>query len=413
MRAAETKAVVAALHAQGTSVRFVGGAVRDAVLGRPTDDIDIATPDPPDTVTGLLEAAEIAVDPTGVDHGTVTATIGSYAYQITSLRIDVETDGRHAKVAFTRDWTRDASRRDFTVNALFSTPDGNLYDPFGGVADLRAGLIRFIGDPVERIREDGLRLLRYFRFFAHYGRPPADRDTLAACREMVGVLENLSPERIRDEMLKLLAAPDPAGAMAFMRQNRILQVVLPEATRLDRLRALSVIERENPDIYGTGRDDLRRLAAVVDCYGDGAERIAERLRLSKSQIRRLVAMAAPVSPLSDKSGAEDQRRALYRIGRETFADVVCLSWSEALSNAFQEWENLASHYGAMLAGASEWSSPSLPVGGDDVLAAGVPEGPGVARVLKRVEDWWIADDFKPGREAALAKLAELVSAQTS
>ena len=406
MSAPETKAVVAALGAQGTSVRFVGGCVRDAVIGRSADDIDIATPDSPSVVVELLGSAGIAFHPTGVEHGTVTAIVGGRKFQITSLRMDVETNGRHAKVLFTRDWALDARRRDFTINALFSALDGTVYDPFGGVGDLRAGRVRFVGNPIDRMNEDVLRMLRFFRFFAHYGRPPADMKALIACRSMVGSLPSLSRERIRDEFLKLLCARDPASTLSLMRKYRILDHVLPEATRLDRLRALSVIGTEYQERFRIGPDPIRRLGAVVDADAKGAASIGKSLRLPKLDTQRLARMLTPAHTIAEDSDKKAQRQCLYLLGKETFIDVVCLTWAEQLSDRYQRWEGLAKHFRPMLAYAKDWVAPKLPVDGNDAIAAGVTEGPEVAKVLKKVERWWLAGDFQAGRDAALEKLAE-------
>ena len=408
MVAPETKAVMAALRSKGSSVRFVGGCVRDAVIGRTAADIDIATPDQPDTVMELLGCAGIACYPSGIEHGTVTATVGKQEFQITSLRVDVETNGRHAKVQFTRDWALDAQRRDFTINALFCAADGTVYDPFGGVADLRTGRVRFVGNPIDRMNEDVLRVLRFFRFFAHYGHPPADMKALVACRSMAGALPNLSRERVRDEFLKLLCARDPASTLSLMKQNHILAPILPEATRLERLRAMSVIGAEYRTEFRLRIEPIRRLGAVVDTDAKGAETIGKSLRLSNADTRRLARMLSPSHPITVDSDERAQKRSLYMMGKETFVDVVCLVWSEHLSEGYQAWESLTECYGPMLSRAKDWTAPKLPIDGDDVIAAGIPEGPEVSKVLKRVEDWWLASDFQPDREAALAKLAECV-----
>ena len=226
--APETQAVLAALGADGTELRFVGGCVRDAVAGRPVKDVDLATPDPPERVTALLERAGIKAVPTGLEHGTVTAVSGGRPFEVTTLRVDVETYGRRARVAYTDDWQADAARRDLTINALSCAPDGTLYDPFGGLGDLRGGRVRFIGDPRQRIREDYLRLLRFFRFHAHYGKGGPDPEGLAAATELAAEATDLSGERVRDELLKLLAADDPLPVLELMHAHGVLRSFLPE-----------------------------------------------------------------------------------------------------------------------------------------------------------------------------------------
>ena len=282
MTAPETKAVIAALTAGGAEVRFVGGCVRDAAIGRAVTDVDIATHDLPETVIELLQAARLKVVPTGLKHGTVTAVVKGQHFEITTLRRDVETFGRHARVEFTDDWAADAARRDFTMNAMFLGIDGTLYDPFGGLADLRAGRVRFVGDARQRIKEDVLRLLRFFRFHARYGRGAPDAEGLAACRALAPLLPTLSAERVRDETLKLLRAPAPADVLRLMAREDILARYLPEAHKFERLAALTALptERDAPD-------GLRRLAAVLDVDGAGAREVATRLRFSNAEIKRL------------------------------------------------------------------------------------------------------------------------------
>ncbi len=251
-----TRAVLAALAAGGVEARFVGGSVRDALLGLPLWDIDIATPAPPERVIELLQAAGVKVVPTGLAHGTVTAIVPPRHFEITTLRRDIETFGRRARVAFDADWAADAARRDFTINAIFLSPDGAIDDPVGGLDDLRARRVRFVGDPATRIAEDVLRLLRYYRFEARFGTGAGDPEARAACRTAAYLLPSLSAERVAQELTKLLAALDPVPALQMMQTDGVLAAVLPEAPRLDRLRRLIELE---PD-----RDPLRRLAALVD-----------------------------------------------------------------------------------------------------------------------------------------------------
>ena len=385
------KAVIAALTAKGAVVRFVGGCVRDAVTGRAASgDIDLATPDHPETVIGLLEAAGLRALPTGVAHGTVTALANHQAFEVTTLRRDVETDGRHAKVAFTDDWAVDAARRDFTMNALFCDPDGALYDPVGGLDDARAGRVRFVGDPGRRIEEDSLRILRFFRFYAHYGLAPADREALAACRAKRSRVTALSGERVGGEMLKLLSAPDPTPALQLMIECGVVAALVPRITATGGLARLCSLDDGDP---------LRRLALLLRRTNGGAGAVAERLRLSNSQRDRLAAMIQPSLEIDAGLDVAAQCRALYRIGAGPFTDLVYLAWAETDSPCF----------GAMLETARAWQPPTLPVGGGDVMALGVESGPRVGRLLDAIEAWWIDGDFKADREAALKKLAALAA----
>ena len=379
-------AVMAALSVGGAVVRLVGGCVRDAVLGLAATDIDLATPEPPEQVMARLGRAGIAALPTGLAHGTVTAVIGDWRAQITTLRRDLRTDGRRATVAFTDDWETDAERRDLTINALYCDADGTLYDPVGGLADLEAGRIRFVGDPDRRIAEDALRILRFFRIHAWYGRGAADAAGLAACGRSAKSLAALSGERIAAELLRLLAAPDPSEVMAAMETAGVLGEVLPEARRLERLRALVALEvgRVEPD-------PERRLAAILDA---GAAHVAQRLRLSNAQRDRLTLLAEPPVTV----GAEmDARRALYRLGRDRFVDLVAL-WRAGGGGP-------AAAYRALLDTAQAWTPPRFPLGGADALALGVPEGHEVGRRLAAVEAWWAEGGFRADRAACLGKLA--------
>ncbi len=397
MTAPETVRILNALAAGGAEARFVGGCVRDAVLGRPVKDVDIATDAPPERVMALLRQAGIEVVPTGLDHGTVTALVNHRPYEITTLRRDVETDGRHARVVFTDDWEADAARRDLTINALSLSPDGTLHDPFGGCRDLLAGRVRFVGDPRRRIEEDVLRLLRWFRFYAHYGRPPPDAAALAACREMAPRLGTLSAERVRAELLRLLAAPDPAPVVRLMRDEGVLAQVLPEATAIDRLDRMVRIENM---IGAAEPDPVLRLAALVEVDAEGAQTLAARLRLSKTERDRITAMAAPPARFGPDTSPAELRRAAYRLGVATVRDLVLHGWASAGKNAEADrWREL-------FAAVEDWHPPRFPLSGRDAIALGVPRGPRIGRLLKAVEEWWIAGDFAADRDSCLARLAE-------
>ncbi len=366
--------------------RFVGGAVRNTLMGLAVADVDIATPLTPPEVIAALAAANIRAVPTGVEHGTVTAISGRTPYEITTLRRDVETDGRRAVVAFTHDWTEDAQRRDFRLNALYASRDGTVHDPVGGgVEDAHAGRIIFVGDAETRIREDYLRILRFFRFFAWYSRGDADAVGLAACAALKDGVARLSAERVSKELLKLLEAPDPRPAVRLMAQTGVLAVALPTTLNLPRFEAMVAIDQD-PEL---------RLSALLGDDPREVEKTANTLRLSVDQRERLVEAAVPIS-LDLTSAAA--RGAIYRLGAGTFSDRV----ARAQASAPEEGERA----GRLRDVAVHWTAPRFPLGGEDVKALGVPPGPVMGRLLREAEDWWVAMDFpEHGLREKLGQLA--------
>jgi len=399
MIAAETQAIIKALTGGGAEARFVGGCVRDAILGRAVKDVDIATPLVPEEATKLLEAAGLKVVPTGIAHGTVTAVSAHRPYEITTLRKDVETYGRHAKVAFTDDWEADAARRDFTMNALSCRPAGEVFDYFGGLKDLRQGRVRFVGDAKERIREDVLRLLRFYRFLAHYGRGAPDASARSACRAAAEQLATLSAERLRDETLKLLAAPSPHDVLVLMHNDRILAAYLAEASEIQRLSRLVAIERRwGERVRAT--DPVRRLATLLK-EPTQAEAVALRLRFSNKDRERIEALASPEPRFVPPPDERAVRRACYRLGPELLVDRALLHWANAGTPDNAALERILDEVEA-------WEPLALPVKGEDVLALGVPTGEAVGSALRQIEEWWIGEDFRPGRDEALARLKEVI-----
>jgi len=349
------------------AARYVGGAVRDTLLGLPVADIDIATRHAPDDVVAKLKAAGIRVVPTGIEHGTVTAVLASGPVEVTTLRRDVSTDGRRATVAFTDDWREDAARRDFTFNALYAdTQTGVVYDYFDGLADLAARHVRFIGDPFRRIAEDHLRILRFFRFLARFGDTP-DPAGLEACAARANDLMALSRERIADELLKLLVAKDAVRVVALMVDLGIFVPVLPEVGEagVTRMRALAAAEAA----AGIAPDAIRRLAALLPPDAAGAELVAGRLKLSNAQRRRLVTALAPPPHAA-------ARELAYRAGLQSAQDVLLLADRESA-----------------LGDLHDWVPPRLPVSGGALVERGLSKGPEVARALREIEDRWIAEGF--------------------
>ena len=370
-------AVLAALP----EARVAGGAVRDTLAGRPVADIDLATPRPPGEVMEALAAVGIRTVPTGLAHGTVTAVAGGRGFEITTLRRDVETDGRHAVVAFTDDWREDAARRDFTLNALSMTPDGAVYDYFGGIADLRAGIVRFVGDPAQRIAEDYLRILRFFRFFARYASGPPDPAAVAAIRAGIPGLAGLSAERVWSELRRILAAPDPCRAVVLMAELGVLAAVLPEGADPGALQRLVA--------RGAPADPLLRLATLLT--GD-ALALAERLRLSNADRDRLLALRS--APLAQPS---DDDAALRRLLADTPKDILIdRTWFGG--GVAPDWDRLRDRLAAM-------SRPVFPLVGRDVVACGVAPGPRVGTLLRDLRRWWLDGGCTADRAACRAELA--------
>ncbi|MFM8499680.1 MAG: CCA tRNA nucleotidyltransferase [Chakrabartia sp.] len=372
-------AVVAALDGQ---VRLVGGVVRDTLAGVATKDIDLATPLAPEAVMAALKAAGLKAVPTGLAHGTVTAVAEGRPFEITTLRRDVATDGRHAEVAFTDDWQEDAARRDFTINALYADPaTGDVFDYFGGVADLNAGIVRFIGAPLQRIAEDHLRILRLFRFQARFGSGGPDAASLSACQARANDLMALSRERIAMELLALLALPNPAPTLALMIEGGIFVPVLPEVTDAASVARLVAREAE----AGIPPDALRRLSVLIGADPALAEDIANRLKLSNAQRKRMIAVAGRVD-----EDAKDPRALAYWQGVEVAIDRLLLRTGDAKP----------------LLG---WTPPRFPITGGAIVARGVQAGPEVARILQAAERQWVAEGF-PDTGRAEAILAALIPA---
>jgi poly(A) polymerase len=411
MTAPATREVLEALTRDGAEVRFIGGCVRDALLKRKVRDIDIAIPRPPMKVIELLRGAGIKAVPTGIDHGTVTAVVDKATFEITTLRVDVETDGRRAKVAFTDDWIADAARRDFTINALSCTPDGEVYDYFGGLEDLGHGRIRFVGSARERISEDVLRLLRYFRFYAHFGRPPPDIEALAACREQAAGVRLLSGERVRVEIFRTLMAADPADVFQLMTGEGVLGHVLPEADGVGRLRMLSWLDTRAIRVASVQPDPVRRLAALLATNSTGAATVADRLKMSNRQRVRLVRMASAPFEVDPEAPLLAVRRVLHRFGAEAVRDVALLAWSGELVITPRLPHRRNEAWIGLLKTAEAWSPLRFPLRGRDALALGIAPGPQIGRLLREVERWWEAGDYQADRDVCLDRLRALVGSE--
>ena len=395
MVAPETLRVMDALARDGGVARYVGGCVRDALVNRRVYDIDIATPLTPDEVIARLDAARIRHAPTGLKHGTVTALVDGHPFEITTLRIDVKTHGRHADVAFTDDWKEDAARRDFTMNAMYCDRDGNVYDAFGGIEDLRLGRVRFVGDPHARIAEDVLRILRFFRFHAYYGRGDPDAAALAACQAHAPDLARLSAERVSRELLKTLASDTAAGVWGMMAQRGVMAQVLPQAIAAARLERLIALEER----FHCKTDTIRRLAALVGNDAAITRETAQRLKLSGEQAGRLMVFTQKTAMVADVN-IPILHRTIYALGNDAVRSLLLLL---AADGKFPD-DRLEGFYQE----ATRWHAPRFPLTGVDAMMLGIPAGPEVGRVLAVAEDWWARRDFTPGRTQCLEKLKEVV-----
>jgi poly(A) polymerase len=394
-----TARVLQLLNADGEEARVVGGAVRNALLKLPPGDIDIATTALPEEVMRRARSAGIKAVPTGIDHGTVTLVVDGHPYEITTLREDTETFGRKARVAFGRDWVRDAERRDFTMNGLSVDAAGVVHDHVGGLEDVAARRVRFIGDPDQRIAEDYLRILRFFRIHAAFGVGEPDRESYLACIRGRAGLASLSAERVRMEMLKLLVAGGASAAAVAMIDSGVLQLLIGGVAYAGPLSAMIALERE----LGLKVDAIRRLAALTVAVTEDAKRVTARLRLSNAEAKALDSMGHRWWRLVSKDEA-NARRLLYRLGDERYRDRVLLAWARTGAEVTSvRWRELAGL-------PQRWSAPKFPLKAADFIARGMAEGPALGHVLTLAEDAWLAADF-PLDEAALASIADQAAAR--
>jgi len=387
------------LDRDGEEARVVGGAVRNALLGMPIAEIDVATTAVPEEVVRRVVAAGFKPVPTGIEHGTVTVVIDKYPFEVTTLRRDVETYGRHARVAFGRDWRSDAERRDFTMNALSVGRDGAIYDYVGGLDDLAARRVRFIGDPRKRIAEDYLRILRFFRFDAAYGtseHPYAEG--IAACIAGRDGLDQLSRERVRMEMMKLVVAPHAMPSLISMADAGLLLRVLGGVSYLGAYENMAKTEAA----LGLATDPVRRLGALAVAVPEDAERLWEKLRLFNSEHERLASMGDGWRRILPAMGEQAARALLYRLGPERFADRVLLAWARSDVGAHDsEWQALAGL-------PRRWTATAFPIRAADLIARGLDKGPALGAAMRAAEEAWIAADF-PQDDEALGRIAAAVA----
>jgi len=399
-----SRTVLALLNRGGHEARAVGGAVRNSLMGVPVSDVDVATTATPDEVMAMATDAGVRAVDTGAEHGTVTLVHEGEAIEVTTLREDVETYGRRARVTFTRDWASDARRRDFTMNALYAGADGTVFDPLGGYDDLMARHVRFIGDAHERIREDYLRILRFFRFEAQYRDPEAPREEMDAAalwaieQESAG-LSLLSGERIHTELVRLLAAPGALRSLQVMMDTGVLVRLIGGAPRLTDFAHARAVQRA----LGFAADPMARLAVLAVRVEEEAHRLARDLRLSNAERDELQALPRAARRFSAETDARAAKAELYRLGAKIYRAGVLLAWSQTRAQADHP------HWQALFAVPDEWTSPEFPLRGADLLALGMKPGPEVGELLKRLERGWIDDEFAADRDALLARARELMS----
>ncbi|MBX4888381.1 CCA tRNA nucleotidyltransferase [Rhizobium bangladeshense] len=397
--------ILALLNDDGGEGRVVGGAVRNSLMGLPVSDIDIATTLTPEIVMERAAAAGVKAVPTGLQHGTVTLVVDGKPFEVTTLRTDVETDGRRAKVAFSTDWKADAERRDLTINALYADANGEVVDLVGGLADIETRNIRFIGDAARRIAEDHLRILRFFRFFAYYGSGRPDAEGLKACAAARAKLKTLSAERVWSELRKLLGAADPGRALLWMRQVAVLTEILPESERwgIDAIPSLVATEKA----LGWAPDPLLRLAAIVPPDAVRLEALAARLKLSNAEAAALKAWAIE-APVNDELSPAAFERLLYRNGPDGIVTRLKLALGVSRGKAEVDLGEMArsARLGKLLDKATTWKKPQFPVNGGDVIAAGIASGPRVGELLAVLENQWVEENFASDRAALLARLKE-------
>ncbi len=400
-----TQAVMAALDAaRPEASRFVGGCVRNALMGRPVDDIDIATKLSPQDVIEAAQRAGLKTAPTGLEHGTITVISHGVPFEVTTLRRDVETDGRNATIAYTEDWEDDSARRDFRLNAIYADRDGRIFDPQDGVADALAGKIVFIGDARVRIREDYLRILRFYRFTAWYALE-VNEDGQKACAQLAAGMRRLSAERVWKELKKLLSAPDPRRAIAAMDDAGVLGQTVPEAVSLDLLNALVTLEQGE----AWPADVMLRFEALIPRLGPVIERVRSRLKLSNAEGLRLELWASQAFDPRELLGGEDLEiaKAIYPLDLQAFLDRARLAWAIDGARAeanHQEWRSL-------LDTVQSWERPQFPIRGSDLIAAGVEKGPRLGATLKALERLWVKGGFRAEKTALLAALSFIQASQ--
>lgn len=407
MKNASIKAVLNALSAGGKEPRFIGGCVRDELLKLPVNDVDLATPERPERVIQLLEKAEIKAMPTGIKYGTVTAVVRNNTYHITSLRKDITTNGRHPVVEFTDDWREDAMRRDFTFNALSATPDGMVYDYLNGLQDLADRRIKFVGLAEERINEDHLRILRYFRLMATTGFLNDDKVSHQMCIDKAYLLSHLSGERVREEFFKILISENYNDVLDVMVKSGVTRHFLPEAMQTNLIKHLIRVENFANEHINIIIDPIRRLASLIGTDRSNVDAIAQRLKFSNDQYKKLKSLLEPQWQSVWNTDDFSLRAGLHRFGATYIIDLSLQQWARMLADAPQLPREQTEAWLRIINTAICWKDRTFPIKGQDVVNLGIAEGPKISQILKKLENWWINDGCKAERSACLKKLRQM------
>ncbi len=396
MKSAEIKLITEILGNNG-EVRFIGGCVRDAIIGLKIKDIDIATTIPPKKVMAILDYEGIKVKPTGIRFGTVTAIINKQKFEITTLRSDISCDGRHAEVEYTEDWQKDALRRDFTINALSMDMEGNIYDYFGGIEDLKKGIIRFVGDPETRIKEDYLRVLRLFRFHCYYGKKQIDENTLSICNKLASGMNVLSGERIKSEMFKIISAPDPSYVLEEMSKNGILTEII-DGYKTDTSLITSLINLEKTNKGLARKDPYVRLLCIVgqDITIEDIKKLQKRWKLSNLEKKYLIDISYAFSLSDNIFNSEIQKKTMREFGKKTYTLMIPIIWAK-LSLGKETNKRYVQEFSKIFKLLRSWEIPKFPLKGDDIIHLGIAEGEKIGALLKKSEDYWEKMNYKPGK----------------
>jgi poly(A) polymerase len=407
----EINAVLSAITKGGKEARFVGGCVRDFILGEPVDDIDIATQEPPKRVIELLTDSGIKAIPIGINHGTITAIVKNKKFEITTLRRDIETDGRHAVVEYTDDWKKDAARRDFTINAISIDLEGNIFDYFTGRQDLASKVIRFVGDAPDRIKEDYLRILRYFRFIATLDLDVGDKRDIDACAENASNLSVLSAERLRSELFKILSSNMKKNIIPLMYHKGILCNIIPHIVTPDRLLELIRLETNHSINESNLPDPIRRLAALIETDIAGVAEITATLKLSKIERNRLTNLKSHTDQIRWDMTYNESQRVIYKRGAKEVIDLVFLNWADMIITSRKNITNFEEGWLSVISIAQQNIEKEIkfPIKGQDAINLGLLPGRKISQLLSQVEEWWLDNGCTANRKACLNKLKTFIS----